>query len=410
MIYFGWLRSQAIAETLGYDESLLELGAQDYLLRSVQPVSTMILIAVAALWPMILGHNWLKDALARGRFTRLVDPAVGQALQLSAIPVSIGSAVAMWTDVAHVPYVIPGLFLLCAWAIGYGTWLPTAGRKDAVGFYVAPRAARTDVRWAVTVLLLMSVFLITTQTARRSGAAQAEANIERLATAAVVTVVSDTALHLPGERRVGDDHVSDGLALMFTAGGRHFLLPTDYDRASNAKVHTVDAAGVRLDFDNSRSVPCSFDGLKVGDQFEPGARFRSAGVDYEVSQFEPPTADDHVSVGPPRATVETLADGETVIRLTSVVLSLPAGSRYDEWWIGYSQYAAGVGWSVGDDQVVASVMPELATDVTDDGSAGLVVDGRADGVVGITGIGDGLANAAVGGVDLLVACQPLHHG
>ncbi|WP_148086053.1 hypothetical protein [Actinocorallia herbida] len=44
LVYFGWQRNEAMYKALGFDESILGLSTRDYLLRSINPALTLVLI------------------------------------------------------------------------------------------------------------------------------------------------------------------------------------------------------------------------------------------------------------------------------------------------------------------------------------------------------------------------------
>ena len=54
LFYFGWRRSAAEAEALGFDVSVLGMSPQDFMLRSVPvfffPVALLLLASLGALW------------------------------------------------------------------------------------------------------------------------------------------------------------------------------------------------------------------------------------------------------------------------------------------------------------------------------------------------------------------------
>ncbi|WP_143447568.1 hypothetical protein [Kineosporia sp. R_H_3] len=74
LVYFGWQRTESEAAALGIDESVLGLGTQDYVLRSVGPVLRLLAVVGVSGYLAVRLDSWTRGRIeARPETDRLLD-------------------------------------------------------------------------------------------------------------------------------------------------------------------------------------------------------------------------------------------------------------------------------------------------------------------------------------------------
>ena len=191
LVYFGWRRTETQAVRMGFDESILDLDTQDYLLRSVGPVLQLLLIiGVAGLVAIPL------DALLRrrlgdrsGRWGTAAVVAVGLGwLVLPALVVLLG----LW---------FPGFaFVAFPLSIGLGALLvPYAFELRArQGSHSLSRRARATERTFAVVIVVLALFWATSNYAEVLGTRIADRIAANTETMTPVAVFSPDPLNLVG--------------------------------------------------------------------------------------------------------------------------------------------------------------------------------------------------------------------
>lgn len=404
LFYFGWLRSQAIAQSFGYDASILGLSPQDYILRSVQPMIVPLLIAAAAGIGWWKAHEWLESWLKAGHWRILSNRHVTRSLRILGYSLAFLTVYFARDVLASANWRLPLLFVLSALLIGYGTWLQ---RFSNVGTSDTRSALAPHVAWAVVGLLIAAAFVAVSIQARAEGRAQAQTNIDKIQVRAVATLTSEMPLQLRGipVYRDGEQFIYSGLVLMFTEDGHHFLIPASYQASTNARVYTVPVESARLDFNSTTVVPCNdFDDLPEGASFSPGETFQSAGVVYFVVPFPRgagPEGDSNST-----AEVERRADGNQELRLRGVMIEPLFDAPYRRWVFEYDQRAPGVAVGLNDTLTIDDTIPHVDLSGSLDDAGSIHTDGEATGTVTL---GDGrthLTSLSIGGTDIAVNCVP----
>jgi hypothetical protein len=151
LVFFGWKRSEAHAQMLGIDESILGMSPQDYAFRSVNALFPLLaVIAVAGLsWLWI--HAGIAGALQAGRRLRPIG-LTARALTMA------------W-------FVVPGIFALFSW------------RFPTPGFLVFPLS------FAVGTLLTCYGIYLRSQLQPRAGTSPAwQTSLTKVFVAVVVTL------------------------------------------------------------------------------------------------------------------------------------------------------------------------------------------------------------------------------
>jgi hypothetical protein len=249
LFYFGWRRSQAQAEALGFDVSVLGMSPQDFMLRSIPvlffPVALLLAAALGAVWV----HSRLLSRIERGpepgggvlRIAHLLQwswailPAVGVTLLVVARPLG---------DLFLPLFVTLGL-------LGgvYGAMLRRrAGKKPA----------RTSLPVALLVAALVSVLLFwqTERLARVVGEALAEQIGADVRGLTAVTVYSPRKLQLGAEIEETRFPEPDsayryryrGLRLLDHADGKYFLIPDGWTHDTARLIVVRDDAATRVEF------------------------------------------------------------------------------------------------------------------------------------------------------------------
>ncbi|MEZ5407661.1 MAG: hypothetical protein R2761_06525 [Acidimicrobiales bacterium] len=413
LYYFGWLRSQTIAQDLGYDATLLGYGPQDYILRSVQPVATLAVVGATSWWVLLLGHRFIIGQIQKHRSERIrwrlpafAALALGTLLIVDALDAAReGFDTADWHLALN--------FAAAAALLGYGSWL----ERFATRPMYAPVQVPQPIVWIVMALVAAGAFTATSWYAQDVGHQQARDNIRLARESAVATLTSTDPLDLEGvpSYTQGDHYITTGLVLLFSAGGRHFLVPVDYDQGTKAKVYTVDATVVRVDFDRSISVPCAgFDDLAVGSRYEIGDVIMSGGVRYAVQAG--PTAESldsgpplPVGTGGPKGATVEAAGGfgqSVVIHLHQASLAPEHDAPYLQWTVRYRQQSDGVRAEINGASGSADKMTQLPRDPRLRRGGAVSVEGGTDGRVQIQArAGDSLRRMALGGTDLMLDCD-----
>lgn len=252
LFYFGWRRTDAQADELGFDASVLGLTSQDYVLKSVNvlylPALLVLLFAILARW----AHERLI-VLAAGKAS--LRPTISWwagALQWSwvgwlvlAVVLSLGSA----SRTLAVPMALTGAVT----AALYGGALERRIRgSGSSGGHSAVRG----LLWGV---LVFAVFWDVERIALLTGKAYARDITTGCSPLAVVVSVfsgRDLALDLPGVERTtvteGEDaryrYRYDGLLLLQQSGSRYVLINRDWDKERGRVTVLESTEDLRFEF------------------------------------------------------------------------------------------------------------------------------------------------------------------
>ncbi|PSL57037.1 hypothetical protein B0I31_10214 [Saccharothrix carnea] len=246
MVYYGWVRTRAKAEKLGYDSALLDFSVQDYLLRSVDvlfvPLTLLVLIA--------LGLHWAHQ--------RVVLPTVRHRRLGTALPrVLTGTALLLGLGLVVLTVLRPHIA---------GTWFPyvltlalvSALYADVLRRHVGhSRVMAPSLRVLALLALGLTVFWDTERIATAVGEGQANniaADPDQLV-AVTVHSAKRLATNLPGvvETPVTSPgaHAKfryDGLRLVQRSGNRYFLVGTGWDPAHRRVMLLKETDDLHLEF------------------------------------------------------------------------------------------------------------------------------------------------------------------
>ena len=248
LFYFGWRRSAAEADALGFDVSVLGMSPQDLMLRSVPvlffPVALLLLAGLGA----VRVHAGLLRRLEReGGRDRVLGIARLLRWSWLALPV-LGLALLVVAPSLGL-LLLPTFITLAVLGVVYGTTLRRRATLD-------PTRTQLGVSLLVAALVAVLLFWQTERLAHVVGEALAEeigANVHRLT---AVTVYSPKKLQLGpdvAETRFPDPESAyhyryDGLRLLDHASGKYFLIPDRWTREQPRLIELRDDGSVRMEF------------------------------------------------------------------------------------------------------------------------------------------------------------------
>lgn len=253
LVYFGWVRSDVHARSLGIDESILGMSTAEYMLRSVRPVLViLIVIAVAGLLWAVLDH-WLAQRLIRRgpsdsiyRWAVRVLPA---AIVLIPLAVWFSRTVAPAFAYVSFPLALAAGLLLLLYSFQLRGALP--GNSPMSG-------ARSNLLHAcAAALVCVALFSTASNYATVEGTELARTFDRQLLTLPQVVVHSTRPLNIeaPGvvTQQVGPaveyGYEYSGLRLLEKTGGRYFLVSDGWTPEFGVViVLKEDEEGIRYDF------------------------------------------------------------------------------------------------------------------------------------------------------------------
>jgi hypothetical protein len=224
LYYFGWARTRAQAESLGFPSGVINLSTADYLLKSV---NFLVPLLIALLLLLILGHVAFIGILRRrrtgsshqhhlGRFTRAAKVAA-----FAGVVGGVLGSLPPWNNRFSLPV---GLTIAVLFAISARTLQRRLAGRDP---WSTPR------RWMITLLLTLLVFWDTERVATFFGeqfAADYKARPEQFS-AIIIYSKDDLRLEAEGVKaeKLGDAEDSyryryTGLHVMESATDRYVLI------------------------------------------------------------------------------------------------------------------------------------------------------------------------------------------
>ncbi|GAB2850658.1 hypothetical protein GCM10022221_57610 [Actinocorallia aurea] len=258
LFYFGWVRTKVEADALGYDVTVLGLGTQDYLLRSIAVLSPLLLLLVL----LALVLHWIHL-----RWIAPLGPAAaGRFLLAFRVAAVLATA---------------GAVLLLAGPLGTVA-LPlalTLGALSAVYHDRLRRLADGEAGWTasmrvlVLALLVIAVFWDVERVARFMGTAYADDIAARPEQFAAVTLYSAKDLRLSDVTGVTETRIKvkdsaykyrySGLRLLQRAPDRFILINDRWQPVTGRVILLKDADGFRVELSCSEAADriCSGTGL-----------------------------------------------------------------------------------------------------------------------------------------------------
>lgn len=262
VLYFGWARSAAISDYLGFDEEVLGYSAQDYFVRGIDVLDRPLLAAFAVLLAMRMAHPRLVLHLRRHRRAAV---RLSWALRCAwfAVPAAAWAAVLTWPQYREDrwPVLLPGALAVGVLVSAYGVLISRqlGAHRRETGMGVRP--------WSLSVVLTAStvvlcLFWALGAYAGTDGRATARRMVEELPTRTAVVVHSVRDLRVAGDQGVvvevlnGSDQTTpeayryrySGLRLLRHDDGRLYLLPDGWSWDRPRLVVIRAESGVRVDY------------------------------------------------------------------------------------------------------------------------------------------------------------------
>lgn len=262
LYYFGWARSAAMAEFLGFDEDVLGYTTKEYLLRSVDTLYRPMLAIVAVLLAARMLHPHL---LVRLRRHRRAAARLSWVLRCAwfLVPAAVWTAAFRWPG--RWPLWWP-LLLPCALTAGvlvsaYGVLLSRqlGTHRRATGMGVRP--------WSLSVVLTASavvlcLFWTLGAYAQADGRGTALRMVRELPTRTAVVVFSAQDLRVTTDQGVTVDTLAGrdspyrfryaGLRLLRRADNRLFLLPDRWSWDRPRLIVVREDPGIRVEYLRAR--------------------------------------------------------------------------------------------------------------------------------------------------------------
>ncbi|NUU25966.1 MAG: hypothetical protein HOV68_31385 [Streptomycetaceae bacterium] len=262
LYYFGWARSAAMADFLGFDEDVLDYSTKEYLLRSVDTLYRPMLAVVGVLLAARMLH---PHVLVRLRRHRRAAARLSWLLRCAwfAVPAATWTAAFRWPG--HWPLWWP-LLLPCALTAGvlvsaYGVLLSRqlGTHRRATGMGVRP--------WSLSVVLTASavvlcLFWTLGAYAQADGRATGLRLVRELPTRTAVVVYSANDLRVTADQGVTVETLTGrdspyryryaGLRLLRHADGRLFLLPDRWSWDHPRLIVVREDAGIRAEYMRTR--------------------------------------------------------------------------------------------------------------------------------------------------------------
>jgi hypothetical protein len=253
LVYFGWVRSEVQAKSLGIDESILGMTTVEYMLRSVRPVLILLIVVALAglLWAM--ADHWLEmRVISKGpRDSIFIWTARLLPATIVLCPFGIWAIGSIWPAFAFVSFPL-------ALAVGLLLLLYSFHLKSALPGHVPMSESRTHLlRLCAGTLVCVALFSTAANYATVEGTELARSFERQLPTLPKVVVHSTRSLNIeaPGVESRQLTETSDfgyeysGLRLLERTGGRYFLVSDKWTpRYGVVIVLKDDEQGVRFDF------------------------------------------------------------------------------------------------------------------------------------------------------------------
>ncbi|UGQ15016.1 hypothetical protein LO772_16480 [Yinghuangia sp. ASG 101] len=263
VLYFGWARSAAISDYLGFDEEVLGYTAKEYLVRGVDTLDRPMLAVFAGLLALRMAHPRLVVHLRRHR-RAAVRLSWGLRCAWFAVPAAAWAVVLRWPEhrADRWPVLLPGALAVGVLVSAYGVLISRqlGAHRRETGMGVRP--------WSLSVVLTAStvvlcLFWALGAYAETEGRTTARRMVEELPTRTAVVVYSVRDLHVAAEQGVTvealtapDASASDeayrfrygGLRLLRHADGQLYLLPDRWSWNRPRLVVIRADSGVRVDY------------------------------------------------------------------------------------------------------------------------------------------------------------------
>jgi hypothetical protein len=271
LYYFGWAYNTAYYRYFGIDHTLLGLGVQDYVLRSVRPVVIPLVVALLVGLLFVWEHTMFARLASQYRHRRtlrhvhLAIGMLGVTCLLTAVAVASSPAD---PDAALTMFGIPGGLALGAALLAYSIhWLRQIRRLRRRSRRPAtPALAGSVCMVLLGALCMVGLLWVVANYAAAAGRASAYLLARSYFNGKpAVIVYSRNQLYLNeggsvAERRLGDDERTyryryDGLRLLTRSDGKLFLVPANWSTANPVAIPLVEDPSIRIELVRTPPVP-----------------------------------------------------------------------------------------------------------------------------------------------------------
>ncbi|MCF2526761.1 hypothetical protein [Yinghuangia soli] len=262
LYYFGWARSAAMADFLGYDEQVLGFTTKEYLLRSVDTLYRPMLAVVGILLAARMLHPHL---LVRLRRHRRAASRMSWVLRCAwfAVPVGTWTVACRWPGnwVLWWPLLLPAAMTVGVAVSAYGVLISrqVGTHRRATGMGVRPWSLSVVLTAAAVVLCL---FWTLGAYAKADGQAAGLRTVAGLPSRTAVVVYSANDLRVAADQGITMEQLAgkdstyrfrySGLRLLRRAEGRLFLLPDRWSWDRPRLVVVREDAGIRVEYLRAR--------------------------------------------------------------------------------------------------------------------------------------------------------------
>lgn len=262
LYYFGWARSAAMADFLGFDEDVLGYSTKEYLLRSVDTLYRPMLAIVGVLLAARMVHPYVLVRLRRHRRAAARLSLLLRCAWLF-LPVATWTLLFRWPGHREMfwPLLLPLALTAGVLVSAYGVLLSRqlGTHRRATGMGVRP--------WSLSVVLTSSavvlcLFWALGAYAQAEGQTTAVRMVKGLSTRTAVVVYSGEDLRIAADQGVTVEPLAGqnspyrfryaGLRLLRRADNRLFLLPDHWSWDRPRLIVVREDPGIRVEYLRAR--------------------------------------------------------------------------------------------------------------------------------------------------------------
>ena len=248
LIYFGWRRAETQAAQMGFDESLLGMSTQDYLLRSIGPALPLLLTVAGAGLVWLWADRRIAGSIARQRPGSRHWPWLVTVLGL-ALPAAVYLTARWWEETAFV-----------AWPLSIGAAVLLAAYGEALRMRRAGEPAPVALKLFAGLAVGVFLFWSASNRAEVLGWQLADTYAQGVSSAVRVTVYAGERLYLQGpgvaEEELSAEHSAyrfryTGLRLLDHIGERYFLVPDGWTPTRGAVITLTENDSLRFEYSSN---------------------------------------------------------------------------------------------------------------------------------------------------------------
>ena len=248
LFYNGWARTEALYNTLGINQSLLQLTNQDYVLRSIrvmfEPLRWLLIVALIGAWVHFVISHFINHRQTITRGWIVFVAVFGLLLVIGLVAVYFSFIALNWF-----------IWLLSLLSLGYGLYLLEriqAQHQDLAWIHNIPTNLLRLSYWLILILLILSTFVSIGEYAEIVG----RRDVNRLIEIAPQVVVysreplglSDESIGVVETNTHIYTHRYQGLKFLIHADDKYFLIPKSWSIQRPRLIVLPDSDMIRLEF------------------------------------------------------------------------------------------------------------------------------------------------------------------